>query len=83
MTLVYELAYAKEAEEEERRRKKENYFFECCFLDFYKADMKSEARFVLRRLGLRLTLQWFELEKVKAAGYSAYDYLSKHIKFQF
>ena len=23
-------------------------FFECCFLDFYKAELKSEDRFIVR-----------------------------------
>ena len=43
------LLYTGEAELEERRRKKENDvldFFECRFLDFYKAELKSEDRFV-------------------------------------
>ena len=54
MTLIYELAYTGEAEEEERKERKKRMtifnLFKRRFLDFYKADLKSEARFVLRKV---------------------------------
>ena len=44
--LVYELAYTGE----EERRTPIFDFFKCCFLNFYKAELNSEDRFVLRRV---------------------------------
>ena len=51
MTLVYELAYTEEAKKKEEEIKKMTIFnfFERRFLHFYKADLKSEAIFVLRK----------------------------------
>ena len=46
MALVYELAYTGE----EEKKKMIFNFFKRCFLDFYKAELKSEDIFVIWRV---------------------------------